>query len=301
MNNPKVSLIVSVFNIEKYLSICLDSISTQTFTDYECIIVDDYSTDNCPLIYNEYAQKDNRILIIKNNKNIGLPLSRKKGLDISKGEFILFIDGDDWIEKDMIEKLYQKAIHNNYDITVCDYYYEKNGIRKLIRQDFSSFDKITIIKKILSIKIKTVVWNKLVKKDLYLLVDFPEYSRGEDYVITLQNIFNAKNIGYVNIPLYHYRYNAQSLSNNKELSIIGRIEENKNWCKVVDLLKERYTDIKIFEPELSKHINNFKEIYFLDDNLKNINELFELYPESNFIKCRILIIIKSILRKILFK
>ena len=285
-----VSVIVPVYNVEQYLPECIDSILMQTFTDFECILVDDCSTDNSPVICDEYAQKDNRIKVIHNIENIGVSLSRRKGLTVSQGNYIQYIDSDDWLEREMFEILYQKAVSENFDMVVCDCFREEGNTQKIYKQNFTSFDKIAIIKNILSYRINTYLFNKLVKKELYLCAEFPEYNHSEDYVITIQNIYNSGKIGYVDIPLYHYRYNPKSLSNNIEKKINGRIEENKNWHKVVDFLKEKYGNIKIFEPELSNHINEFKDIYMSDKKLRRIKELFELYPESHYF-------LKSIIKK----
>jgi len=295
---PEISVIVPVYKTEKYIRRCIDSILAQTFADFECIVIDDGSPDDCPVICDEYAEKDSRIIVI-HQKNKGVSAARKAGLDIARGEWIGFVDSDDWLERDMIEKMYQKAVSENYDMIVCDYFYECDGISVLQKQDFNSFDKIIIIKNILSIKIKSVLWNKIVKKELLLQANFPEYNRSEDYVISIQNVYNAEKIGYLNIPLYHYCYNGESLSNNIQTKINGRIEENKNWCKVVNFLKEKYDNIKIFEPELSNHVNSFKVIYIKDRELRTRKELFNLYPESKFLQWLIIKYVKKTIKSII--
>jgi len=294
MKHP-VSIIIPVYNTEKYIDRCIKSILIQTFTDFECILIDDCSTDNSFAICDYYTKKDTRFKIIRNKKNIGVSLSRKKGLLVSRGGYIQYIDSDDWLEKDMIEKMYQKAVSENYDMVVCDYYSVENDIFKIAKQDFSSFDKIDIIKKLLSIRIKSVLWNKMVKRELYLKAEYPKYNRSEDYVISIQNIYNSNKIGYINFPLYYYYYNSESLSNNIKTKINGRIEENKNWCILINYLKDKYESLKIFEPELSNHINEFKKVYLKDNDLRKIKELFYLYPESKFI----LFLIKNITKKIM--
>jgi len=278
-----VSIIVPIYNSQQYLSRCIDSILTQTFKYFECILIDDCSKDNSFAICEDYAKKDDRIKVLRNTENIGVSLSRKRGLLASTRNYVQYIDSDDWIEINMIEKMYQKAISENYDMVICDYFYSQNGIEQAQKQSFTSFNTIEIIKNVLSIKIKSFLFNKLVKKDLYLKALFPKYNRSEDYVISIQNIYNSEKIGYIDLPLYHYCFNTESLTNNQKLKINGRIEENKNWQILINLLKEKYTNIKIFEPELSNHINNFKLEYIKDKELRGEMELFELYPESNFI------------------
>ena len=288
---PAISIIVPVYNVEQYLHQCLDSILVQTFTDFECILVNDCSSDSSSKICDEYAGKDERIKVMHNRVNMGSSLSRKNGFENSSGTYIQFIDSDDWIEQEMIEKLYNKAISENCDIVVCDCFYEKQGAKVLYRQNFSGFDKIAVIKDLLSFRINTYLVNKLVKRELYLQAEFPEDSRSEDYVITIQNVHNSEKIGYVNIPLYNYRYNAQSLSNKTDLKISGCFEENRNWCKALKYLKEKYGDLKIFDPDLSNRLNWLRETYMFDAALKKIrglNELFELYPKTNFYRWKLI-------------
>jgi glycosyltransferase involved in cell wall biosynthesis len=119
---PEISVIVPVYNVEKYIHRCIDSILAQTFTDFECILVDDYSSDNSLSICEEYAKKDTRIRIIRNEQNRGLPQVRKIGFAIASGGYILYIDSDDWIENNMLEKMYGKAVSADYDIVWCNYY-----------------------------------------------------------------------------------------------------------------------------------------------------------------------------------
>jgi hypothetical protein len=186
----------------------------------------------------------------------------------------------------MLDEMYHKAVSGNYDIVICNYWYDSGSaelVEQIHKQDFNVSTKEDIIKNVLSVKIKSALWNKLVKRELYLLAEYPEYNCSEDYVITIQNILKAEKTGYIEKPLYHYRYNQFSLCNDPGNKINRRIEENKNWKILVAILKEKYGDrIEIFEPELSNHINNFKFIYLCDKNLRKMKELFCLYPESHF-------------------
>ena len=245
-------------------------------------MVDDCSNDNSKNICNEFANKDKRIRVISNAKNIGSSLSRKTGLDISKGRFVQFIDSDDWVEKEMLQNLYTNVITKNYDLIMFDNFIFQNGFEFTIKQDFCSYDKITIIRKIISRKIRAFLFTKCISRELLLCSNFPEYSCSEDYYITIQNIHNAKNIGFLNEPLYHYRINEVSLSNSKERTIKSRIEENFNWKNIIAYLKEKYIDLDVFDPELSNQINNMKTTYFFNNKLRAMKDLFELYPESYF-------------------
>jgi glycosyltransferase involved in cell wall biosynthesis len=110
LGNTKVSIIVPVYKVEQYLERCVDSILSQTFTQFECILIDDCSPDNCPALCDEYAKRDARVKVIHKPRNEGLPQARKTGFDNSSGDYIQFVDSDDWIEPDMTERLYAAAI-----------------------------------------------------------------------------------------------------------------------------------------------------------------------------------------------
>ena len=115
----KISIIVPVYKVERYLENCIESIINQTFKDFELILVDDGSPDRCGLICDNYAKKDERIKVI-HKKNEGLSAARNSGIQIAKGEYIAFVDSDDCINKNMYETLYDTAIENKSDIVVCD-------------------------------------------------------------------------------------------------------------------------------------------------------------------------------------
>ena len=122
-----VSIIVPVYKVEDYIRECLDSILAQTYPYFELILVDDGSPDNCGRICDDYAKGDNRIKVV-HKVNGGLTSARNAGLEVAKGDWIMHVDGDDWIEPDMLEKMYAVAEKSQADIVYCDFYlsYEKN-------------------------------------------------------------------------------------------------------------------------------------------------------------------------------
>jgi len=297
--NPNISVIVPVYNSETYINQCIDSILNQTFSNFELILVDDFSQDNSPKICDDYSKKDKRINIIHKNKNEGSSLARKTGLNFATGDYIQFVDSDDWIEPDMLEKLYQKAVVENNDLVICNVYYFENNKKDIIKQDFSKSDKISLIKNIIAIKSKAYLFNKLIKRDLLSIVNFPEDSRSEDYVITVQNIYNSQSIGFINDPLYNYRYNSLSLSNNEETKLRGLLEENKNWRLLLLYLKEKYNNLSIFEPELGARLNSFRYLYN-KYNIPELNELFKIYQGKYYFFYKIKREIKLFIKKILY-
>jgi glycosyltransferase involved in cell wall biosynthesis len=256
-----VSIIVPVYDVEKYLNRCLDSILMQTFNNFECILVNDCSNDNSPAICDEYVQKDKRINIIHNKKNMGLPSSRKIGLENSSGDYILYVDSDDYIEADMLEKMYSLAASQNYDMVYCDYYsHDKtnNVLHKKVSVLSDNFIH-NLKNSVLDFNSSCVVWNKLVKKPIYDNVEFPVDGVFEDKYISTQLLFFSGKIGYVDAALYHYQYNPDSLTNAAgERRKYHELSNNFN--KIFDFLKDKYGyDLSIFEPELGTRIKWIKK------------------------------------------
>ena len=300
MINTKVSIIIPVYNSEYYLKRCINSVLAQTFTFFECILVNDCSTDKSGQICDEYSREDIRIKVIHNSINKGSSLSRRIGFEYSTSDYILFIDSDDWIEPDMIYLLYHKAINDSCDITICNLYYKnKDDTIKLLKQDNSSNNNIDVIRKIFNYKINVYLFNKLIKRELLLFIEFPFYNCSEDSVITTQLLYYAKNIGFIDEYLYYYCYNDNSLTQNKDKINEMLIEENKNWHFLIKFLKDKYCNLNIFEPELSVKINQMKDKYIININLKNKKELFYLYSESKYYLWRLKYLIKSFIKLII--
>lgn len=131
IKSPQISIIIPIYNVERYLHQCIDSILAQTFTDYELLLIDDGSTDGCPAICDEYTEKDNRIRVF-HKKNNGITSARNCGIDNANGEWIMHIDSDDWVEPTYVEELYNAAINNKADIAICGFYfaYEDGRLKK---------------------------------------------------------------------------------------------------------------------------------------------------------------------------
>jgi glycosyltransferase involved in cell wall biosynthesis len=273
MNNPKVSIIIPLFNSEKYLHKCINSILAQTFTDFECILIDDCSFDKSPQICDEYSKKDKRIKSIHNKNNIGSSLSRKIGLDVSSdSDYIQFIDSDDWIEKDMIEKLYEKAVSGNYDIVFCDTYVNDLSGNSIYEKIQFEDDIIMNIKHfILGNNRGAGLYYKFTKRSIYDDIIFPNEGYAEDKYITLQVLHKLKNRGYMNSAFYHVYTNPNSqmrdISLKMEMHRYIGLKENFNI--IIEFLKKIYGDnLDVFEPELS---NKIKEIRGKNPkSLKNI-------------------------------
>ena len=203
--NSLVSIIVPIYRIEKHLGICIESIIKQTYSNLEIILVDDGSDDRCPDICDLYAKKDNRIMVI-HKSNGGLVSARKAGLKSSSGEYIAYVDGDDWIESDYIERMISDMVLNNADV-VCagqsrDLFNESVRLYNSVSVGIYRDDDLDRLKTHLISNgdfyrpgISTYVWNKLFKRSCiydYQMKVNDEISIGEDAAVTYPVIMNCK-------------------------------------------------------------------------------------------------------------
>lgn len=219
-----ISIIVPVYKVEKYLCECIDSILAQTYENFELILVDDGSPDNSGKICDEYAEKDKRIKVI-HKENGGLPSARNAGLDVASGDYVSFIDSDDIIEVDYLEKLYTSNSTEKSDISFCkfsrfdgEYLFEfkENFPHNLINVDSKNEEFIFIVKRMLSQKNNFFgsVCRSLFSKKVYSQVRFDERIKkgSEDLVFVLNAFKHAKRLSFVDQPLYRYRVNLSSVS-----------------------------------------------------------------------------------------
>lgn len=202
---PKLSVIVPVYNVEQYIHKCVDSILSQTYADFELILVNDGSPDNCGKICDEYASKDNRVKVI-HKQNGGVSEARNIGLDAVTGEYISFIDPDDWIDKDMYEQTLGYMANNDLDI-VCFDVEEVRTNKSFVRYKYAgnkSFTSYEALYEILIDGIDNSPCNKIYKKYTWEGVRFPVGRRFEDVATIYKTFHNAKTVGYMRKAYYHY-------------------------------------------------------------------------------------------------
>jgi glycosyltransferase involved in cell wall biosynthesis len=253
----KLSIIVPVYNAEPYLRRCIDSILAQTFTDFELILVDDGSPDNCPAICDEYAEKDPRIVVIHKD-NGGISDARNAGLDIAKGDYIGFVDSDDYIDAEMYEKMYNAAIMHDSDIVSCTY--ERIDISRGKRSvSISISDNIltsgnNILEDYYS-KTKwlifTAVWNKIFKKELFDNIRFPKGKIYEDEYITPDLYSICGNTYIMKDPFYKYVCNE------------GSILTSNFSAKRLDLLDMAVKNLEFFSQHEEYGQTNKSEDYYV--------------------------------------
>lgn len=229
MNSPKVSVIVPIYNVEKYLDRCLRSLINQTLTDIEIILVDDGSPDNCPKICDDYAQKDIRIKVI-HKKNAGLGFARNSGIEIATGEYVAFVDSDDYVNEAMYKTLFERAKLSDEDAVFCGFRTEiANGIFRDSKEVLSDqqwegkdvktfmYDMIASGKNIRQERLYQMsVWHAIYKKDIITKnkIVFPSERDvvSEDIPFQIDFLKNVNRVLYLNKHFYYYCLNGMSLT-----------------------------------------------------------------------------------------
>ena len=221
MFESKISVIIPIYNVEKYLDKCINSVVSQTYTNLEIILVNDGSIDNSRKICDEWASKDKRIIVI-NQINKGVSVARNKGLEKSSGEYVAFVDADDYLEKNMIKKLYINMIKNNTDLSICSFFYYEIETRKLIQAKTNSsllnMTKLEFLDNLYYEYYKGYLFNKLFINDIIHTnkIKFDENKKiCEDLIFILQYISKCNNnISYTTEPLYYYVIHSKSTMHN---------------------------------------------------------------------------------------
>lgn len=208
-----ISIIVPIYNVEKYLNRCLESLVNQTYQDLEILLVNDGSTDNSASIANSYAEKYERVYLLE-KVNGGLSDARNFGLNHAKGEYVAFIDSDDWVDLTMFEKMMLLAKEKNADIVCCDMeYVDDEGNREY--SSGGSFDSIKVKDHPEIISINNSACNKIYRRKLFDQVQFPVGCWYEDLGTVPKLIFLSESIAKVNEPLYFYYQRTGSISHTK--------------------------------------------------------------------------------------
>ena len=306
----KVSIIIPIYNVEKYLAKCLDYVINQTYKDLEIICVNDESPDNSAQILEEYATKDNRIKIV-NRKNGGLSAARNSGLEVAAGEYCYFIDSDDWIELDTIEKLVNimrskdvdAVVHSASNIPEDD---SCIGMAKDTQNWLNSYAKQNGIYDVpveINRKISTVTWNKLYKMEIINKYNcrFPEGLVNEDELFLWTYMIHCKNYYYLDEKLYNYLRRSDSIMGTRDNSpkvldilkieeeIYKTVEKYKNIEEYQEYLTQNYVDEikwlfqrmpKRYRKEAVKRINQYYK------NINHDKEILELYRKYKYKKLK---------------
>lgn len=257
MNNPKVSVVIPVFNTDKYLRQCLDSVINQTFQDIEIIIVNDGSTDNSVNIIKEYQQKDSRVVFVDFSNHKGVSDARNEGIKLAKSEYITFVDSDDWVKKDYVKTLYDNIIKYNCDIVVTNFYFhDKDKNRINIYPDFCYRDNFCDNKnkeKLFSLRFNWQIWAKIYKRDFVIKNQISFAGKMmEDILFTYEAILIADNIIFIDEKNYFYR----TFRKNSLTLFDGRCYY---VCEVINKIKNLLVSKNLYQ----KHKQSFYSCSYL--------------------------------------
>ena len=258
----KVSVIVPIYNVEKYIKKCLNSLVNQTLQEIQIILVNDGSKDKSGEIAKEYAQTYKNKILYLEKENGGISDARNYGIPYAEGEYIAFIDSDDYIDENAYEEMYDKAKKENSDYVECDFIWEYPNKNKIDR-----YKEYTDLKEMFK-NVRVVAWNKLIKKEIILKNNlyFPKGLRYEDVEFTYKLIPYLNKISYISKPFIHYVQRDNSIINNQN----ARNASFTRMCKIRDknvkkrLLKEVWENLNTKFPK-------WKENRFLKEkSIKNL-------------------------------
>ena len=290
---PKISVIVPVYKCEQYIHRCVNSILNQTFSDFELILVDDGSPDNCGEICEDYAKKDFRVKVI-HQVNGGQAAARNNGVKEAQGEWLHFVDSDDMIHPKTLEILYKTAIDNDVKLSMCSAFQGEN-----IPDDFSKNFDITA--NILNMDEENifhlcknekyyywVVWGKLIHKSIFLKHPLTEGRIYEDNAIVCKWLHEAKKVAVIPSPLYFYYINTSGTTKKnfteKQLDILWAFEEQISYFhsldyeKMTEHLVSYYFEISANMHYRAKHEgNNKKHIKIIKEHKKHIEKTYSKY------------------------
>ena len=276
MDHKKVSIIIPVYNNEKFLDKCLTSVINQTLNDIEIIIINDGSTDGSLMKLKDYECVNSNIILL-NQSNGGQAVAINRALDIACGEYIAFVDADDYMEHNMIETLYKEAKSSNLDLVICNWSRVDTNGKMLSYNDHSNFDnklldRNEVIQEFLLNKKELVEgfsWNKLIKRNLFneFKIRYPKTKYG-DIPAIFRALTKVKKCKYVNKTLYHY------VQHNAQITHMKNEEKVKSFIEAIQMING-----VLMEENL---ISEFKDDYFI---YKSNRFLSEYSASSEVVNC----------------
>lgn len=234
---PLISVIIPVYNVERFLNRCLESVVNQTYKNLEILLIDDGSPDNCPVICDKWAVTDERIRVY-HKKNGGLSDARNYGMKYAKGQYFAFVDSDDFIEKDMYEKMIHAILENDCKLACCGRYYYKEGkaTPAFVQNSVKVYSDVEAFQELLDNgMIEEAAWDKLYARELWKGLEYPIGEVNEDIVVAPEIIRRSGRIVHIGDPKYYYCYNGNSItkSDYKERNIVmlRHIDELRNYVQ----------------------------------------------------------------------
>lgn len=265
---PKISIIIPVYNVEKYIHRCINSIINQTLKDIEIIIVDDKSPDTCPQICDEYGLKDKRIKVIHKAKNEGLGITRNKGIDVATGEYITFCDSDDWVDADFYKTMYFHAKSENFDAVYSEFntkYYpnfhiilhpekifkNKNDIEDLMLDIIGPTPQYNS-----DVKFQVSVCKAIYKTELIRNYNLRFHSEkeviSEDEIFNLDFLSKAQLVKYIPLQGYYYCQNLNSLTHSYKSNLWNRYQFFFQY--LIHNYKQKFSNESEFQLRMSRYV-----------------------------------------------
>ena len=286
-----VSIIIPAYNVSKYIEKCLNSLINQTLKNVEIIVINDGSTDNTLDIIKSF--KDERIKIIDLKVNKGIGNARNLGIKKAKGKYIGFVDSDDYVDKKMFETMYNKAIKEDLDLVICDFYKVIENTKEKIKIDIPNFENTNIYKNPkLLLDIELCPWNKLYKSKLIKNTTFPTSLKYEDVPFVFKALKNAKNIGKVNKYFNYYIVHDKSETTKMD-------EKVYDIFKILDLVNDynnneykseiEYLNIRAllrYTLQQRNQINKEIKYKFVDDAFKYLNKKYPNWKQNKYLNQR---------------
>lgn len=301
MEKYKLSIVVAVYNLEKYLPRCLDALVNQTLQEIEILCVDDGSTDSAPQIVDDYAKRYPEKIKAYHKENGGEFTTRNYGLERATGEYVTFVDSDDYVEPNWAEKLYNAAKENDADLAVCGFERIDLNTNKVVSKDMTSYgytSKEMTLDDDFMIFINPAPWNKIYKLEKVKDIRFLDFRGFNDMIFLTSSFTRINKVAFIPDVLYHYylRYdsqihnvNKQDVENFKKYLLVLKehyIKENKydEMKYILDLMAFIHLGVSVmYRASYDKEIN-MKEM--MKDTIKYLDENFSTWRKNPFLTFR---------------
>ncbi|MFJ8064764.1 glycosyltransferase family 2 protein [Psychrobacillus sp. NPDC096426] len=316
-----ITIIVPVYKVEDYLHRCVDSILNQTYKRLEIILVNDGSPDSCGKICDEYAMLDERVKVI-HKKNGGLSDARNAGIDIAQGEYISFVDSDDWIDENYIEKLYQLLVNTNSDISVCNFIRtstEKVHVDNSKEEiyEYSNIEALEQLYEKFGVQMVTA-WGKLYIRELFKDIRFPVGKIHEDEFTTYKLMYKAEKVVLTTAQLLFYWQREDSIMGvgfniKHRIDVIDAFKERAEFFEKIGLLNlsnKTYRGLFAIYMDVNKRMNTFEDSLSIKNFNKNLMDfrktlrkskqavIFKIFYELYFVSPKAMVLIIGVYRRL---
>lgn len=292
--NDCISIIVPVYKVDKYLDKCVDSLRHQLYDNVEIILVDDGSPDSCPIMCDEYAKQDNRVKVI-HQANKGLSCARNAGLSIATGDYIIFVDADDFIKPNMITHMHNVAEKHQADLVICTFvpFSNEQQIEELVSFEHNNesdmmvgmYNSSDLLEELMCDTLSwdignVVVWNKLYKHELINRIRFKEGQPHEDEYYMQEVYLKTKLAVYINEKLYCYRQRNDSIMGKIYITKFFQVKRMQVLADRVSFLMENKVETRLIECAIIRLMNALKKSYMDYEDSKSRHEVIDMFKKA---------------------